>query len=85
MRYRAFKVPRVDLNKPTLTEEERKSFRNHWKFYCKDISPKRAEQFLVQSFPNMHLWDIKTMYKEWQPALFRGLECGKEQGHLWPS
>ena len=66
MRYRAYTVPKVDLTKTKLNEKERQNFKEHWKFYCKDISPKRAERFLVQSFPDMHLWDIKTMYKEWR-------------------
>lgn len=66
MRYRTYTVPRLDLTKSNLSADERAKFRNHWKFYCKDISPKQAERFLMKSFPEMDLWDIKTMYKTWR-------------------
>ena len=66
MRFRGVVVPRITLTKQELTADAVEKFRDHWKFYCKTISPFRAERYLIQSFPELDLWDIKTMYKEWR-------------------
>lgn len=56
----------MNLAKARLTEKESERFRKHWKKYCKDISPKKALVFLLQSFPEIEKEDVKDMYWDWR-------------------
>lgn len=66
MNFKKVKVPYIDFARPKLSEKNRASFRNFWKYYCKDLSPKKAIGYLAHSFPEHPLEMVMEMYREWR-------------------
>jgi len=64
----------MDLSKRRLTDKEAERFRKHWKKYCKDISPKKAVTFLLQSYPEIEPTEVKDMYWDWRETYLESEE-----------